>query len=124
MAATPQPDHPSSLEERLSQLERLLQTQAERMAAQEAEISAQREEIARLRTPTTPRIAMPLSIPPALPVVEPAPGGDAAERPADRRRQSRRALLKLGGAAGVAAVAAGATELAHPGTAHANGLTW
>jgi hypothetical protein len=54
----------------------------------------------------------------------PAAPDDA--RPAGERHSSRRALLKLGGAAaaaGVAAAVAGASELAHPGTAHAHSDT-
>ncbi|HEV2236239.1 MAG TPA: hypothetical protein VGR57_06205, partial [Ktedonobacterales bacterium] len=79
-----------TLEERVRQLEGLL--------------AAQREELARLRAPA----ATP-------PLHADTPRGKP-------RRNSRRALLKLGGAAaaaGVAALAAGATELAHPGTAQA-----
>ncbi|HEV2237283.1 MAG TPA: hypothetical protein VGR57_11535 [Ktedonobacterales bacterium] len=59
---------------------------------------------------------------------QPAPASVAESEPSTPSGpRSRRALLKLGGAAaaaGVAAVAAGATELARPETAHASGILW
>jgi hypothetical protein len=118
MARDTRDEQMTSLEERLTHLERLLEEQRARNDRQEAEL-------ARLRAPT--------AVPPAperLPVLLASPSGapePAATnaRPAGKRgRKSRRALLKLGGAAAAAGVAAVATELAHPGTAHANGVAW
>jgi hypothetical protein len=124
---------PRSLEKRLAQLERLLAgqqqeiaQQRERIARQDARLTEQDAEIERLRaTPAAPRVAlMPVlsarAVSAELLATEDvsAPGTDQPTK-----RNSRRTLLKLGGAAaaaGVAAMAVGASELAYPGTAHAH----
>ncbi|HEV2238436.1 MAG TPA: hypothetical protein VGR57_17390, partial [Ktedonobacterales bacterium] len=88
--------------ERLAALEALLARQDERMARQDAEIE-------RLRA------ALGSTQPEAAPTVAEAPGG----------QPSRRTLLKLGGAAAVAGVAAGAAALAnHAYAAPASLTTW
>jgi hypothetical protein len=121
MATAPRDEQSSSLEVRLNGLERLLRAQAARIATQEAEI-------AQLRAAELSAARSSMPMPPAA-AVEAATVATPVERdqPAVRTRTSRRALLKLGGAAaaaGVATVAAGASELAHPGTAHATGVAW
>jgi hypothetical protein len=129
---------PRSLEKRLAQLERLLADQQqeiaqqrERIARQDARLTEQDAEIERLRAtpaPLPPRalIVPDYSVPPPPAAPDTSPEVPAEQRPRSGAK-SRRALLKLGGAAaavGVAAVAAAAaTELAHPGTAHAHSDT-
>jgi HPt (histidine-containing phosphotransfer) domain-containing protein len=120
-------DSSATLAERLELLERLVSRQQEQIGAQQQQITTQREEIARLRAAAPVPAAAPSPSPAAAGEVSHAPSAEHDARPTGRRQSSRRALLKLGGAAaaaGVAAVAAGATELAHPGTAHANGVVW
>jgi hypothetical protein len=118
-----------SLHERLAQVERLLEQQ-------QSEIHQQREEIVRLRTavsntsgalPRRPFPAPPDASQPVRESVMSASPDGVADLTQGKRARSRRALLKLGGAAaaaGVAAAATAATEIAHPGTAWANGVTW
>jgi hypothetical protein len=117
----------------LAQLEQLVSSQQDEMArqatqiarqdaemvAQHTRITEQQEEISQLRAPALPMV-VEASAPPM--VVE-VPAATNEERVAGKRSNSRRALLKLGGAAaaaGVAAAAAGAMELAHPSTAQAH----
>jgi hypothetical protein len=110
MAQVPESD-------RLAQVEQVI-------ALLQEQITHQQEEIARLKA------AAPTTVGPAA--AEPDEPLHDGQRRAHTPRggtSSRRALLKLGGAAaaaGVAAVAAGATELGHPSTAHAHsdGITF
>jgi hypothetical protein len=107
------------MQERLAQLEQLLHRQQADVAAWRA--SGPEGAVA------LPAVALPYPepVPPA-----PLPDDDgismttAESTPRGKRaRSSRRALLKLGGAAaaaGVAVVAVGATELTHPDTAQAH----
>jgi hypothetical protein len=103
-ATAPTPSSEPSVEARLAALEA-------RIAQQEAELMVLRA--GRATDATAP--VHPDADAPAAPATT-APRG----RKGTGARSSRRALLKLGGAAaaaGVAAAAAGATELGHPGTA-------
>src|SRR5260221_1459350 len=111
---------PASLEDRLAQLEQVVQSQQQLVQNQQQRLAQQDAEIAQLRAiqhddpaEHAPALVLPVSIRRAADDDQPT-----------RHRSSRRALLKLGGvaaaAAGVATVAAVATDLAHPGTAHAH----
>jgi hypothetical protein len=89
-------------------------------------LAAQQEEIVRLRAAAAASAPPPLPQSPAAAADEPAPPAEHDAHPAERHAPSRRALLKLGGAAaaaGVAAMAAGASELAHPSAAQAHADT-
>jgi hypothetical protein len=96
-----------------------------RLAALEARLAQQEAELTVLRAGRATDATAP-ALPDADPPTAPATTAQRG-RKGTGARSSRRALLKLGGAAaaagvaaaGVAAVAAGATELTHPGTAHA-----
>ncbi|HEV2239071.1 MAG TPA: hypothetical protein VGR57_20610 [Ktedonobacterales bacterium] len=130
-------DDGAALAERVALLERLVSQQQEQIAGHLDRIERQEMEIANQRAALSAQraLALPAAPPPALFPVPDEPRPDASDDPAAEatteraqpRRNSRRALLKLGGAAaavGVAAVAVGATDLAHPGTAHATGPTF
>jgi hypothetical protein len=108
-----------SLERRLAQMERALDEQQrqitqqrEHIIQQDARQAQQDAEIERLRSGSAPIL-------PALPDDAVAPATTNAAR--QRSRPSRRALLKLGGAAAAAGVAATAALMASEGgqTAHA-----
>ncbi|HEV2235816.1 MAG TPA: hypothetical protein VGR57_04060 [Ktedonobacterales bacterium] len=123
----------SSLRQRVEHLERLVSGQRAEIQAQRDEICAQRSEIVRLgaeRSASLPSLEHAPTLPPAPVALPSAPVLDATEVTASattaQGRRSRRALLKLGGAAaaaGVAAVAAGAADLAHSGAAQAHSDT-
>jgi hypothetical protein len=115
MTTQPDGDQLASLVARLADLEQVVRTQ-------QAEIDTLRaREAGPLAAPMAADDGSAAAAVLALAGAKPptAPEGRAAQA-------SRRALLKLGGAAaaaGVAAMAAGATELAHPGTAQAHADT-
>jgi hypothetical protein len=116
-------------EERLAALERLLAaqeakgvTQQEEMEHLREQVAAQSDEIKRLRAERVERAAPA----PASPLILPAKlrgrgtvADDAAPERANGRHTSRRGLLKLGGVAAAAGLAAGAGGLLRPGAAHA-----
>jgi hypothetical protein len=116
-------------DERLAALERLLDAQREELGAQrelaqrqQEQLAVQHGEIERLRAERTERTV----VAPASPLILPAKlrGRDSAANGAvpgrtNGRPTSRRGLLKLGGVAAAAGLAAGAGELLRPGAAHA-----
>jgi hypothetical protein len=106
-----------SEDDRLAHLEQVIARLQEHIVRQQEQMTRQQAQITRLEAAQVPIAATAAAEP-----VEPARGDQRRGRVAHGGTRSRRALLKLGGAAaaaGVAAVAAGATELAHPGTAQA-----
>jgi hypothetical protein len=110
MDASGTSDTVEGLVARLADLERLV-------GRQQAQISGQAVELAQLRRTGT--VAVPSAPGVIQPDVLPPPGAEEAPTPTGRR--SRRALLKLGGAAAAAGVAATAALVAGEGgqTAHA-----
>jgi hypothetical protein len=118
-AAVPTPPSEPPLETRLAALERLLVSQDARIAQQDARMAQQEAELTALRAGRAPD-ATPSTLPDAD-----ALAGSAATarrgRTGNGARASRRALLKLGGAAAAAGVAATAALVTSEGsqTAHA-----
>jgi hypothetical protein len=110
----------------LAALERLLDAQREDLSAQrtlarqqQEQLAAQQGEIERLRAGrAAPAPASPLILPAKF-RGRGAVADEAASARAGGRHTSRRGLLKLGGVAAAAGLAAGAGELLRPGTAHA-----
>jgi hypothetical protein len=110
-----QPDETG--DDRMTRLERLLAQAHERITQLEGRRAASHAE-------AQPPLALEAN--PTAPVDEPAASETGAPA-SEEKRGSRRALLKLGGAAAAASVAAAAmaaTELAHPGTAQAATINW
>jgi hypothetical protein len=104
--------HVAELEQRLAAQmeERLAAQRAElegRLASQEAQLAAQQEEIARLRAQQAEASGSPLTLPARLHGLGASDAGGERPEGATGRSSSRRGLLKLGGAAAAAGVAAG-----------------
>jgi hypothetical protein len=118
MAQVPEDDRLARLEQVIARQQEQITRQQEHMARLEASLA----QIAPAPAATEPSATEPAE----AELVAPARGERQRDRVAHGGTSSRRTLLKLGGAAavGVAAAAAGASDLAHPGTARATGVPW
>jgi hypothetical protein len=122
MATQPDGEPIAMLVTRLTDLEHLVRTQQAEIALLRARDPHHRVAIAS----EVMEVGHPMPPSEAAPALAAAPASNQSAEAASQRA-SRRALLKLGGAAAaasVAAIAVGASDLAHPGDAEATAIPW